>query len=129
MFPPPIRYWSPYKCRRKLSSPALVFTQLDLMAAEQESDRFKPPVDHRWKTPFGNVCDKSGLKITQINDKTTVWSRYDATCLLKEIKTLRNVIVYLCISCINNSFSCELHRGELIILVLSAVVVNTSDGQ
>uniref|UniRef100_A0A8C1AZU2 Voltage-gated purine nucleotide uniporter SLC17A9 n=2 Tax=Cyprinus carpio TaxID=7962 RepID=A0A8C1AZU2_CYPCA len=45
------------------------------MAAEQESDRFKPPVDHRWKTPFGNVCDKSGLKITQINDKTTVWSR------------------------------------------------------
>ncbi|XP_016086132.1 solute carrier family 17 member 9-like [Sinocyclocheilus grahami] len=44
------------------------------MAAEQESDRFKPPVDSV-KTPFGNVCDTFGLKITQINDKTTVWPR------------------------------------------------------
>ncbi|XP_043102434.1 solute carrier family 17 member 9 [Puntigrus tetrazona] len=44
------------------------------MAAEQESDRFQIPVDSV-KTPFRNVCDASGLKITQINDKTTLWPR------------------------------------------------------
>ncbi|KAK2898527.1 hypothetical protein Q8A67_009945 [Cirrhinus molitorella] len=43
------------------------------MAAEQESDLFKPPVDSV-KTHFRNVCDTSGLKITQVNDKT-VWPR------------------------------------------------------
>ncbi|XP_050973572.1 solute carrier family 17 member 9 [Labeo rohita] len=61
------------------------------MAAEQESDHVKPPVDCVI-TPFKNVCDTSGLKITQINDKTTVWPRSRAltwtlmlllvTCLL-----------------------------------------------
>ncbi len=56
------------------------------MAFEQESDRFQTPVDSV-KTPFRNVCDTSGLKIlTQINDKTTVWPRYDKTSLLKEIR-------------------------------------------
>ncbi|KAI2661710.1 hypothetical protein H4Q32_007361 [Labeo rohita] len=64
---------------------------LDSMAAEQESDHVKPPVDCVI-TPFKNVCDTSGLKITQINDKTTVWPRSRAltwtlmlllvTCLL-----------------------------------------------
>ncbi|XP_052419429.1 solute carrier family 17 member 9 isoform X1 [Carassius gibelio] len=44
------------------------------MAAEQESDRFQTSVDYV-KTPVCNVCDTSGLKITQVNQKTTVWPR------------------------------------------------------
>ncbi|XP_073675179.1 voltage-gated purine nucleotide uniporter SLC17A9 [Garra rufa] len=44
------------------------------MAVEEESDRFKPPVDPVI-TPFRNVCDTSGLKITQINEKATIWPR------------------------------------------------------
>ncbi|CAM4716977.1 unnamed protein product [Leuciscus chuanchicus] len=46
------------------------------MADEQEADRFNPPVDFV-KTPCRNVCYTSGLKIMQINDKTTttVWPR------------------------------------------------------
>ncbi|XP_051760286.1 solute carrier family 17 member 9 isoform X2 [Ctenopharyngodon idella] len=45
------------------------------MAAEQETDHSNPPVD-LVKTPFINVCHTSGLKLTQINDKTTtLWPR------------------------------------------------------
>ncbi|XP_042585592.1 solute carrier family 17 member 9 [Cyprinus carpio] len=44
------------------------------MAAEQELDHFQTPLDSV-KIPFRDVCDTSGLKITQINHKTTVWPR------------------------------------------------------
>jgi len=58
------------------------------MDNEREADSFKPPVDFV-KTPCRNVCYTTPeLNIMQINDKTTttVWPRYDKTCLLTEIK-------------------------------------------
>lgn len=67
-----------------------------MAAAEQEADHSNPPVGFV-KTPLINVCHTSGLKITQINDKaTTLWPRYDETCLLTEIKkTLLNIVCAL----------------------------------
>lgn len=106
-----------FPVRHRTGPQCPVFTRLDLMAAEQELDHFQTPLDSV-KIPFRDVCDTSGLKITQINHKTTVWPRYDLkkTVLLKEI---RNKTKCICASTASTLVSVvnTTHWSALIILV------------